>query len=83
MRNSTKMGGSVKKKYQTGGSTGYMKPVKKVMTKTGPDSYDAAIAKNKAAMEAAMKKEAARKAAEKAKASMPKKQSGGVIPASQ
>jgi hypothetical protein len=82
MRNSTKMGGSVKKKYQTGGSTGYMKPTKKVMTKTGPDSYDKAIAKNKAAMEAIIKKEGVRKAVEKAKTPMPKKQSGGVIPAS-
>jgi hypothetical protein len=82
MRNSTKMGGSVKKKYQTGGSTGYMKPTKKVMTKTGPDAYDKAIAKNKATMDAIIKKEGVRKAVEKAKAPMPKKQSGGVIPAS-
>lgn len=80
MRNSTKMGGSVKKKYQTGGSTGYMKPTKKIMTKTGPDSYDKAIAKNKAAMEAIIKKEGVRKAVEKAKTPMPKKQMGGMIP---
>lgn len=55
MRNSTKMGGSIKKKYQAGGSTGYMKPTKKVMTKKGPDSYDKAIAKNKAVMESIKK----------------------------
>ena len=81
MRNSTKMGGSIKKKYQAGGSTGYMKPTKKVMTKKGPDSYDKAIAKNKAVMDAIIKKEGVRKAAEKAKSSMPKKQMGGIIPA--
>lgn len=76
MRNSTKMGGSIKKKYQTGGSM--MKPTKIAAGPVKKGSYEEAIAKNKSLVGSALKKEAAKKA----KAGMPKKQSGGVIPAS-